>query len=269
MPETCRHEGRTFYTCRPHGRKCYSDQSDAMLLRLQNSIQAMTSTVHDQERIANNLANANTIGFKRDRTFREALNEHYDVEGAPRSDRETTQWAALEQGPLESTGNPLDLAINGDGFFVLSNEESGELQYTRAGRFILDAEGILRDPTGLQVEGDGGPIQFPPTAETIEIAADGSIRADGSSIGKLRLVSFENPMNLQRVGGASFSAAGMEPIDVENPAVVQAHLEGSNVNALNEMSEMIAHFRLFETQQKLLQSTDQILGHITRELGKF
>ena len=240
-----------------------------MLLRLQNSIQAMTSTVHDQERIANNLANANTIGYKRDRTFREALNEHIDVEGAPRSDRQMSQWAALEQGPLESTGNPLDLAISGEGFFVLSSEESGDLQFTRAGRFILDADGVLRDPTGLQVEGDGGPIQFPPNVDKIEIDEDGSIRADGNAIGRLRLVTFENPMNLQRVGGASFLAAGMEPLDVENPGVVQGHVEGSNVNALTEMSEMIAHFRLFETQQKLLQSTDQILGNITRELGKF
>ncbi|HUF10700.1 MAG TPA: flagellar basal-body rod protein FlgF [Rhodothermales bacterium] len=240
-----------------------------MLLRLQNSIQSMSSLIHEQERVANNLANANTIGYKRDRTFVEALGEHLDAEGAPRSDRSSTQWASMDQGALESTGNPLDLAIKGEGFFVLSSEDTGDLRYTRAGRFTLDSQGLLRDPLGFQVEGDSGPLQFPALVENIEVAEDGTVRADGNAIGRIRLVRFEDAMSLQRLDNAAFTVPGSEPVDVEHPTMIQGHLETSNVNPLSEMSEMITHFRLFETQQKLLQSTDQILGSVTRELGKF
>jgi flagellar basal-body rod protein FlgF/flagellar basal-body rod protein FlgG len=128
---------------------------------------------------------------------------------------------------------------------------------------------VLRDPSGHLVDGIGGPIQIPRNVETIEIAPDGSIRADGEDIGRLRVVRFENPAALQRLDSAGFDAAGMEPIDVQDTRVLQGQVESSNVNPLTEMSDMITHFRLFESQQKLLQTTDQILGSVTRELGKF
>lgn len=229
----------------------------------------MNSTIREQERIANNLANANTVGFKRQRTFTETLDEFTDIEGGPRSVRGSGEWAALEQGTLETTGNPLDVAINGDGFFVLSDEETGDARYSRAGRFSLDTEGMLRNPAGYLVEGDGGPIQLPPNVRSIEIAKDGSISADGQAIDRLRVVTFEAPNTLQRLSDASFDVAGMEPVDVENQSIIQGHLEGSNVNPISEMTDMISNFRLFESQQKMLQTTDQILGSVTRELGKF
>ncbi len=240
-----------------------------MLLRLQNGLASMSSTIREQERIANNLANANTIGYKRHRTFTETLDEFIDIEGGPQSVRSNGEWAALDQGTLEATGNPLDVAIHGEGFFVLSEEESGAFSYSRAGRFALDADGMLRNPSGRLVEGDGGPIQLPVNVQSIEIAKDGSIQADGQTVGRLRLVRFEAPNDLRRVEDAAFDAADMEAIDVDNPSFVQGHVEGSNVNPISEMTDMISHFRLFESQQKMLQTTDQILGHVTRELGKF
>lgn len=240
-----------------------------MLLRLQNAFRSMTSMTREQERIANNLANANTIGFKHDRTFTTALDEYLDAEGGPQSVRETQQWASLEAGALESTGNPLDVAIGGEGFFVLSDDAAGATRYTRAGRFTADGQGMLRDPHGYQVEGDGGPIQLPRDVGEISIHDDGTIQADGQDIGRLQIVRFEDPRGLQRLEGAAFSAEGLEPIRVENPEVRQGFLESSNVDPLSEMSDMITHFRLFESQQKMLQTQDQILGHVTRELGKF
>lgn len=229
----------------------------------------MTSTIREQERIANNLANANTVGYKRHRTFTETLDEFVDIEGGPQSARSSGEWAALDQGAMETTGNPLDVAIRGEGFFVLNDDATGEARYSRAGRFALDADGLLRDPAGHTVQGDGGPIQLPPTSESIKIAKDGTIEADGQPIGRLRIVGFEAPEELQRLDGAAFDAAGMEPVNLDPPSVVQGHLEGSNINPISEMTDMITHFRHFETQQKLLQTSDQILGHITRELGKF
>lgn len=240
-----------------------------MLIRLQNSYASMNEMAQHQERIANNLANAGTVGYRRDRSFTVALNERLDAELAPRTDRITTQWADSAQGPLQSTGNPYDFAINGEGFFVMSDPGTGAERYTRAGRFTPDAEGMLRDAAGYQVEGEGGPIQIPPDAASIEVRQNGEIHANGQQIGKLRIVTFADPLGLRRLDGAAFDANGMEPLEVEEPAVRQGFVEQSNVDALHEMTDMITHFRLFETQQKSIQTTDQLLGNITRDLGRF
>ena len=240
-----------------------------MLLRLQNALASMSSTIREQERIANNLANANTVGFRGHRTFTETLDEYIDIEGGPQSVRSRGEYASLEQGALESTGNPLDFAIRGDGFFVLSDEGTGQPRYSRAGRFAMDGDGMLRNPSGHLVEGDGGPIRLPVDAETIDVAKDGTIEVDGKVVGRLRIVQFEAPETLTRLDDASFDAAGMEAVDVDNPSVIQGHVEGSNVNPISEMTDMIAHFRLFESQQKMIQTTDQVLGSVTRELGRF
>ncbi|RMF53760.1 MAG: flagellar hook basal-body protein, partial [Bacteroidetes bacterium] len=102
-----------------------------MLLRLRNSVDAMTRMVRQQERIANNLANANTVGFKRDRSFTEILNQELNAEGAPQSVKRTVQWADFTPGSLEQTGNPLDVALHGEGFFVLTDATTETPRYTR------------------------------------------------------------------------------------------------------------------------------------------
>ncbi len=241
-----------------------------MLLRLQNAYASMTEMMRRQEQSANNLANAGTVGYKRDRTFTEALNERLDEEFAPRSERAATQWAELAPGSLESTGNPLDVALGGDGFFALLDEASGASRYTRAGRFTLDSDGMLRDPMGFAVEGENGPIQIPPGSGDIKISKNGDIQAGQQLVGRLRIVRFENPLQLSRLDGAAFDAGNMEPLNVDSsPVVRQGFVETSNVDPVREMTDMIAHFRLFESQQKSLQATDQVLGNITRDLGKF
>ena len=229
----------------------------------------MRAMIREQERVANNLANVNTVGYKRDRTFTEALDEYIDEEGAPRSVRRSDQWADQAQGALESTGNPLDVAIDGDGFFAFSDDETGATVYARSGRLTLDAEGTLRDLAGRSVEGEGGPIQLPPSGGAIAISKNGEISLGGQVVGTLRVVTFENPGQLQRLDGAAFDAAGMEPETTENPAVLQGYVEASNVDAVREMTDMIAFYRQFESQQKMMQTTDQILGAVTRDLGKF
>ena len=161
------------------------------------------------------------------------------------------------------------MAIDGEGFFVVSDEATGTPRYTRAGRFTIDAEGLLRTASGFMVEGEGGPIQLPPTGEAIEISKDGEISAGGQPVGRLRVVTFAEPVDLTRLDGVTFDAGGVEPEPVEQPTVLQGFVEGSNVDPVHEMTDMITYFRQFETQQKLMQTTDQLLGSITRELGKF
>ncbi len=239
-----------------------------MLLPLENAVASMQAAVRRQENIANNLANANTAGYKRSRLSTEALDERLDAEGAPRTTRRLLQATDQTQGALQSTGNPLDVALNGEGFFVLMDAATGARRYTRAGHFLVGPEGRLQTPAGDLVEGVGGPIQLPPGGRTVEISRDGTVRADGRRIGTLRVVTFPAPEQLQRLDGTAF-AAGQAPTEVPQPHVMQGFLEASNVEPVTAMTEMIEHFRLFESQQKVLQTTDQILGRITRELGSF
>lgn len=229
----------------------------------------MHALVRQQERVANNLANASTVGYKRDRAFTEALDEHLDEQGAPRSERLTHHMAALEQGTLEQTGNPLDVALGSDGFFVLLDEATGTKQYTRAGRLTVGEDGTLRSLQGQPILGTDGPIKVPEEGGVLEISQHGEIRYNKQAIGRLQVVTFEDAAQLQRLDGAAFAAPGIVPKAAAQPSIKQGFVEGSNVNPIREMTEMITHFRTFEAQQKMIQTTDQILGQVTRDLGKF
>lgn len=237
-----------------------------MLLRLRNAAVSMAELVQRQDRTANNLANANTVGYRRDRTFTQVLRERLDAEGAPQSDRRTVGWADLAPGALEPTGNPLDVALEGEGFFVVAGDD-GVPRFTRAGRFLMDATGTLRTAGGLTVQGTDGPIQLPPGGP-ITISAEGVIEVNGQHAGQLQTVTFVDPAALRRFDGTAF-AADAPPIPLEAPAVRQGFIEGSNVDPIREMTDMIAHVRLYEAQQKVIQTTDGILGQVTRDLGTF
>lgn len=229
----------------------------------------MSEMQRHQERVANNLANANTVGYKRDRLFASALNERLDVEGAPRSDRRFEQGHDRSTGAFEETGNPLDVALDDEGFFVTQNEATGAQRFTKAGHFVVDNEGTLRTSGGLQVMGEGGPIQLPiDSGGAVEISKSGVIRVGEQRVGTLRVVTFEDPQQLRRAEGAAFAADGATPTEVETPTVRQGFVETSNVNPVTEMTDMIEHFRLFESQQKALRSADSMLSRATRDLGQ-
>lgn len=241
--------------------------SRPMLLRLRNAAASMSEMARQQDRTANNLANANTVGYRRDRTFVEALRNRVDVEGNPTSLRATTQWSDPAAGALEATGNPLDVALGGEGYFVVT-DDAGATRYTRAGRFTVSPDGALTTASGFTVQGLDGPLRLPLEGGAVEINTDGEIRVDGEAVGSLRVVTFPEGSPMERLDGATFvSEAGPEPVDA--PRVQQGFVEASNVNPLSEMTDMIAHFRLFESQQKMMQTTDQALGAITRDLGRF
>ena len=119
------------------------------------------------------------------------------------------------------------------------------------------------------MEGDGGPIQIPPTGGAIEIAGNGEVRVGSQLAGKLRLVTFADPTGLRRLEGAALDAGGMQAEDVTSPSMKQGFVEMSNVDPMREMTAMITHFRLFESQQKSLTTQDGLLGSVVRDLGKF
>lgn len=228
----------------------------------------MSSMVQAQERTANNLANAGTIGYKRDRAFVEVLNEHIDTDGGPHSNRSTTQWIDFAGGEMEHTGNRFDLALNGEGFFVLSDPETGETRYTRAGRFTLDEGGTLRSPSGLSLEGEDGPVQIPLDVADVEVRSDGSVWAGSNQVGRVSIVTFEDLSVLERRSAAEFSAPDAEPVE-STAGVRQGYVERSNAEPLEAMTGMIKHLRLFEMQQRMLKGTDDNLSQSVRQLGRF
>src|SRR5262245_1252185 len=218
------------------------------------------------EVVSNNIANMSTAGFKADSAvFEEFLMpgaSHGQFQGADRRlsyvhDRAT--WHDLRQGPLQQTGNSLDVAIDGDAFFVVQTPR-GE-RYTRNGALQINAAGQLVTNEGYAVQSDGGPIQFQVNDNTISISNDGTIRvregADSKSDslrGKLRLVRFEQPGRLQKEASNLFAAPnGVASLAPEKARVIQGSLEQSNVRAVVEMSRMVEITRMYSLVAGLLQ----------------
>lgn len=218
------------------------------------------------EVVANNVANLNTTGYKSDGSvFQEFLMPGASAgqfQGADRRlsfvhDRAT--WHDFSSGPVNQTGNPLDVAIDGDAFLVVQTPR-GE-RYTRNGALQINATGQLVTSEGYQVVGDGGPIQFQSTDSNVSITAEGSItvRESGNSKsdsarGKLRLVRFDSVTRLQKDGSSLFAAPnGVAPQAATKVRVIQGAVEGSNVRGVIEMARMIEVTRTYTQIAGILQ----------------
>jgi flagellar basal-body rod protein FlgF/flagellar basal-body rod protein FlgG len=218
------------------------------------------------EVVANNIANLSTTGYKADGSvFEEFLMagaSHGHFQSADRRlsyvhDRAT--WHDLRPGPIQQTGNPLDIAIDGDAFLVVQTPR-GE-RYTRNGALQINATGELVTSEGYAVQGNGGPIRFQSTDSGISISDDGTIRVregtntrSDSQRGQLRLVRFEQSGRLQKDGSSLFTAPnGMAPIAAGKVRVMQGALEQSNVHAVAEMARMVEITRMYTQVAGLLQ----------------
>lgn len=217
--------------------------------------------------VANNIANLNTTGFKADNSvFEEFLmpgaRENRFV-GADRvvsfvNDRGT--WHNLSQGGIQQTGNPLDVAIDGDAYLVVQTAR-GE-RYTRNGALQINAQGQLTTSDGSPVLGDSGPIVFQQLDRNISITEDGRISVvEGNNDkteslrGRLRLASFAQPQRLQKDGATTFLApAGTTPQSTSNARVIQGSIEKSNVSGVIEMTRMIEITRTYTQIATMLQA---------------
>lgn len=217
--------------------------------------------------VANNIANLNTTGFKADGSlFEEYLNSsaRADQTGSRVSFvRDRGVWHDMSQGPIERTGNPLDVAIDGKGFLVVQTP-NGE-RYTRNGSLQISATGQLVTSDGFPVLGDGGPIALQSTDREVQISRDGtiSVREGTSKVdsarGKIRLVTFANPQQLQKEGSSTFSAtAGATPQPATTGGLLQGALEKSNVRGVVEMSRMIEITRAYTQLDSLLQQQNDL-----------
>ncbi|MEP2830630.1 flagellar basal-body rod protein FlgF [Parvibaculum sp.] len=241
------------------------DMENALLIGLSRQM-AMT---REMATIANNLANMNTTAYKSEAM----LFEQYMMPNASEDskDKQITfvqdfgQHRNMRDGAIQTTANPFDVAIAGEGFFRVQ-AETGVL-YTRNGHFNLDAEGQLVTSTGAPVLTDAGaPIRFAQDETGITIARDGTISTDQGQRGKLAVVSFENPQAMLNVGNTMLDTDQPE-IAVENTRLVQGALEGSNVQPIVEMTNMIEVSRSYASAQKLIDQADQMRRQAIQELG--
>jgi flagellar basal-body rod protein FlgG len=222
----------------------------------------MEALTRQYEAIAHNLANANTTGYKRRLTAFQCLLEA-QMQGADPANVLTGEVKGTvtidhAQGPLTNTGRSLDVAIEGEGFFVIETPE-GPL-YTRNGSFEVNPQGQLVDASGRTVSGEGGPIVLPGAVgvSRITVSQDGTVWAGGQSVGRLSLVRFENPSVLEPVGQSCFRApAGAAPGPTANAKVRQFFQEGSNVNVVEELVGLIAVTRLYEANVKAIEKQDE------------
>jgi flagellar basal-body rod protein FlgF len=210
--------------------------------------------------IANNIANLNTTGFKADgAVFQEHLMAGATGSGLRSVDRRVSfvtdhaTWHDQRAGPVQQTGNPLDVAIDGNAFFVVQTPR-GE-RYTRNGALQLNATGELVTSEGYKVLGESGPIVFQPQDRSITFGLDGSVSAGETARGKLRLVEFAQSGRLQKDGSSNFQApAGVQPQPSRFGRVLQASIEKSNVNGVMEMTRMIEATRTYTNISQLMQS---------------
>lgn len=219
------------------------------------------------ETVANNMANVETTGFKKQSmTFEEYLLPGVDeVQRNAKGEMETTDFS---QGQVLETGNPFDFAIEGEGFFVVETPFGRE--YTRSGNFTLDDTNRLVTQQGYPVLSAGAPIILEDTTGVgIWLSEDGRLFVDENEVGALDVVTFENLQALHRVGQNLFTSTEGSGQELPSEARVrQGYLENSNVNPLETMTHLMDLYRAYEAQLKTLQAMDQMDSRAANDIGK-
>lgn len=249
-----------------------------------NGLYSATSGMFNQmkrtDMIANNIANVDTTGYKsRGITFGQVMSKAVARESALSDKAQVIDFQgggsyvlrvfnSFEEGPLRETNSELDMAIVGEGFFVI-DYPSGPL-YTRSGSFRNSEDGYLVNADGYHVLGEDGPIRVP-EQDYFNVSQEGYVNQGTPEEQRFRLVQFDNPEYLQRVGQNMFAV----PVDSEINEIVpqdarifQGYLENSNVKAINEMVELIDASRQYEMNQKIIQSLDETLDRAVNDVGR-
>jgi flagellar basal-body rod protein FlgF len=244
--------------------------------------------------IANNLANVNTNAFKKDRqVFSEYLSAYEKEDGLIRCPRVPASiesfydmnggdtsyvnpagtYTSFEQGGLRPTGSALDFALDGKGFFEVATPNG--VRWTRNGSFQVDAQGRMVTKDGFPVlkEGQGDPLQRAITVQSsnLTVSQRGEVFDGGNPVGKLAVVDFVKPDDLQKVGNNLYqlkSNAVSQPTPISEGRVHQGYAEASNVNVVEEMTDMIAANRVFEAAQHAVKAQDQMDEKLINQVGK-
>jgi flagellar basal-body rod protein FlgG len=244
-----------------------------MNVSLYQAAAGMKATARWQEVIAENLASSSVPGFKRQELSFNAVQT--GLMGPALADparrfampglAATTDFKA---GELKAAG-PTDLAIEGRGFFEVQLP-NGARAYTRDGEFHVNAQGQLVTKQGYPVEGTSGPIQIDPTnAAPVSVSVGGDVSQGADGKGALKIVDFKETARLDSIGGGYFLAAdpALVPVPATQFSLRQGYLESSNASTVSEMADLITSSRLFEANQKVIQSQDERLARLIAEVG--
>ncbi len=227
-----------------------------MLLEMTRPVQGGLRQERKLETVSNNIANVDTNGFKKDRisfddAFKAQLNKDYS------------------QGSIQTTGNPLDFALSGDGFFKIETPEG--IRYTRNGNFTVDSNGTLVDQNGLAVMGQGGAIALDAQNlnQDIFVNQAGEIFLNGEIVDTLDIVTFNDLRKFEREGKnlLSYKRGATEEIQADQVVLQQNALEKSNIQVVEEMVRMIDYHRMFETFTKSMMTFDEVDGKAINDVG--
>ena len=257
-----------------------------MIRSLNTAERAMQMEQVRIDALANNLANVNSTGFRQILTrVAERGSENAAEAVTPAADGQISKdlpkganWAPapimemehavdIRPGAVRSTGRDTDMALMGRGFFAVQTP-AGE-RYTRAGSFLLDSEKRLTTPAGELVIGTGGPIEL--NGESFSVNSNGTVIVDGNVAGQFKIVDFEDATKLMHQGANLLEAPeDMAPtvVPVDEVAMAQGHLEGSNVNAIDTLVAMISAQRAFEVQTKVMSTEDEMLEKSVNSLPR-
>ncbi len=223
--------------------------------------------------ISNNIANLNTTGFKKDQMSFEQYMKQLDTSSLYPGQYRTvpidvvavSSSIDLSAGAPVKTGNVLDIAVMGEGFFVVNTDKG--TRYTRAGSFQLSTENTIITPQGYRVQGNGGDITIDPEKSNIVIDSTGMITQDQDELSTLQIVKIP-PEALERQGNNLFSVKeGFMPQPVESVSLVQGSIEKANVEPILEMVEMIAASRAYESFQKVIRAANDAYSYSMHNVG--
>lgn len=258
-----------------------------MIRALYSAASGMDAQQLNIDNIANNLANANTTGYKSRRAqFQDLLYQNLVAPGSSAGQstivpsglqlglgtRAVSNEVIFQQGSFTSTSNPLDLVIQGNGFFQIQ-QASGNLAYTRNGSFQLSSTGSLVNSDGLLLQPQ---ITIPPTAQSVNIAADGTVsytlagQTQSQNAGQITLANFQNPAGLNSLGGSLFTptdASGAAIVGTPGGAegdgsIMQGYVEQSNVSVVDEFINMITAQRAYEANSKVVKAADEMYQQV-------
>ncbi|MGD6816162.1 flagellar basal body rod protein FlgG [Metabacillus sp. 113a] len=259
-----------------------------MLRSLYSGVSGMKNFQTKLDVIGNNIANVNTYGFKKGRTvFQDLYSQSVSAATQPANGLGGTnpsqvglgsQIATIDtihtSGSLQSTGRNLDLAIAGDGFFQVKSSTDPNTSYTRSGNFYLDNTGNVVNSEGLYLQGDGGIINIPTDAKSMSVGQDGSVSfvdVNGNLLeaGTIQIAKFPNPGGLEKTGANLYSptnnsgaATAGDPGENGTGLIQSGMLEMSNVDLSEEFTEMIVAQRGFQSNTKIITTSDEILQEL-------
>lgn len=222
-----------------------------------NTARSLSYYTRKQEVTANNLANANSDAFKADRVLAHGV--------GTASFPVPVQDIDLRQGTFRETARPLDLGLQGDGFFVVRTPQGDRL--TRGGSFRLDAAGRLADTNGNLVMGEDGPLVL--QGGTVEVQGDGSVLVDGANAGRLQIVNVDAPGKLLKEGFGRYVPGGpLRAAEPDAARVRQGVVEEANLDPLLSMVDLVTIQRAYAANVDAMRAMDSVLGSVTTEVGK-